>query len=143
MFRNSQFQILISFVWAGMVIAISFLEAPVKFTTPSLSREVALDVGQTVFSALNQVEWVLAALLSGLVLFWAQPKWVVYLYTGVILCLFIQSFWLLPELKLRAAMIISGIEPAPSYHHLSYGVIEILKLSILLTLGFKKFNQHL
>lgn len=43
--------VVVCLVWAGMVIGISFLEAPVKFMAPSLTRPVGLDVGRT-FSVL-------------------------------------------------------------------------------------------
>ena len=32
-------------IWFGIVIGISVIEAPAKFSAPSLTREVALDVG--------------------------------------------------------------------------------------------------
>lgn len=48
-------------VWSGFVLAISFMEAPVKFRAPFLPRLFAIDVGRTVFPALNVVESVLCA----------------------------------------------------------------------------------
>ena len=44
----------VAFVWFGMTAGISLLEAPVKFTAPSLTREVALDVGRVVFAMVEQ-----------------------------------------------------------------------------------------
>jgi hypothetical protein len=46
----------LSILWAGMVLAISFLEAWVKFKAPFLRKHVAVDVGRHVFCALNTVE---------------------------------------------------------------------------------------
>ena len=43
-------------LWLGFVLAISFMEAPLKFRAPGVSRSQALAVGQVVFRALNLVE---------------------------------------------------------------------------------------
>ncbi|KAF9193196.1 hypothetical protein BGZ49_003312 [Haplosporangium sp. Z 27] len=46
--------------WVGATLAISYLEAPVKFLAPSPERRSLIDVGRHVFSALNKVEVFLA-----------------------------------------------------------------------------------
>lgn len=48
-------------LWLGFVLAISFMEAWVKFRAPFVARHLALDVGRTVFAALNAVELSLCA----------------------------------------------------------------------------------
>ncbi len=53
----------VMFVWLGMVIAISFIEAPLKFRAPAVSLQVGLGIGRLVFRALNTVETVLAVIL--------------------------------------------------------------------------------
>jgi hypothetical protein len=50
-----------TFVWLGMVLAISFLEAPLKFRAPGVTIRVGLSIGRLVFRALNVVEAALAA----------------------------------------------------------------------------------
>ena len=52
------------FTWLGMVAAISFIEAPLKFRAPGVSLQIGLGIGRLVFRALNTVE----ALLAGVVL---------------------------------------------------------------------------
>ncbi|KAG0200022.1 hypothetical protein BGX28_006804 [Mortierella sp. GBA30] len=47
--------------WLGANLAISFLEAPIKFLAPTPTRRGLIDVGRHVFSALNKVEVVFAA----------------------------------------------------------------------------------
>ncbi|MCX6480237.1 MAG: hypothetical protein NTY24_07515 [Mycobacterium sp.] len=49
------------FIWLGMVLAISFLEAPLKFRAPGVTMQVGLGIGRLVFRALNICEVVLAA----------------------------------------------------------------------------------
>jgi len=51
----------VSLVWFGMVMAISFLEAPLKFRAPGVSLPIGLGIGRIVFRALNTVEVVFAA----------------------------------------------------------------------------------
>lgn len=52
-----------SFFWLGMIAAISFLEAPLKFRAPGVSIQIGLGIGRMVFRALNSVEMVLAVVI--------------------------------------------------------------------------------
>ena len=127
----------LSFVWAGLVLGISFLEAPVKFTAPSLTRAVGLDVGRHVFAALNKVEIGLGVLALGL-LFLAGPdpriRWGL---GGVLLILVLQTGWLLPVLSQQAETIIQGGKgPAANYAHLAYVFLEVAKVAGLLVVGW-------
>ncbi len=133
----------VCFIWFGMTAGISLLATPVRFTAPSITRPVALDVGQVVFAALNKAE--LIALVTLLIVvrlsgkareLWAQCSLLV-------LILLAQSIWLLPQLAARSQQIVAGIEPPPSMLHASYSVLELIKLLMLLYLGFRslKMNQ--
>src|SRR5699024_12129318 len=51
------------FTWLGAVLAISFLEAPLKFRAPDVTIRIGLGIGRLVFRALNTVEVVLAGVL--------------------------------------------------------------------------------
>jgi len=57
---NSKIDAAICLVWSSFVMAISFMEAWVKFKAPFLRRHIALDVGRHVFAALNAAELGLA-----------------------------------------------------------------------------------
>lgn len=128
----------LAFLWAGLVLGIAFLEAPVKFTAPSLTREVGLDVGRHVFAAMNRVEWVLAAL--GLGLAWAaRPRrglWAVLAVAAAALLL--ETAWLLPALNARAGVIIAGGTLASSGVplHLVFGAVAGAKVLALLVAGW-------
>lgn len=130
----------ICFTWFGLTAGISLLEAPVKFTAPSITREIALDVGRVVFAALNKVE--LVALIVTLILvrasgflrqLWAPTA-------ALALVVIVQSAWLLPELSNRSRQIVSGIEPGDSPAHLLYGLFELTKLALLLLVGFRSWR---
>jgi hypothetical protein len=46
-------QIAVPFVWLGVVLAISFLETPLKFRAPGITVPLGLGVGRLVFRALR------------------------------------------------------------------------------------------
>jgi hypothetical protein len=50
-----------TFLWLGMVLAISFIEAPLKFRAPGVTLQIGLGIGRLVFRALNACELALAA----------------------------------------------------------------------------------
>src|SRR5690554_2005912 len=52
------------FLWIGLVGAISFMEAWLKFRAPGVTLPLGLGIGSLVFGALNKVEWVLAILMA-------------------------------------------------------------------------------
>ena len=51
-------------MWLGMVLAISFLEAPLKFRAEGLELRVGLAIGRIVFRALNVAEVVWAVVIA-------------------------------------------------------------------------------
>ncbi len=64
---KSPIVVVCTFLWIGFVVAISFLEAPLKFQAPDITLALGLGIGRLVFAALNKVEWVFAlAIVSSL-----------------------------------------------------------------------------
>ncbi len=123
------------FVWAGMVLGISFLETPVKFTAPSVTLPIGLDVGRHVFGVFNKVEIAAALLICGL-LIGMRPQRVVWLPLAfVALVVALQSVWLLPVLDARVGMILARQIPPPAPYHIVYVGLEFLKLTCLLVAG--------
>ena len=51
------------FTWVGMVVAISFLEVPLKFRAPGVTVRIGLGIGRLVFRGLNTAEAILATVL--------------------------------------------------------------------------------
>ncbi len=113
------------------------LATPVRFSARTITREVALDVGQVVFAALNRAEFVALILLLILVRTSGLARHLWAACGALALILIAQSMWLLPELSLRTQQIIAGTEPPPSYAHAAYSILEISKLLLLLYLGFR------
>jgi hypothetical protein len=126
----------ICFTWFGMTAGVSLLATPIRFTAATITRPVALDVGQVVFAALNKAELMALVLLLIVVRASGQARslWAV---CGVLaLILIAQSAWLLPELAIRTQMILAGQEPPQSYVHAIYSTLELSKLGILFVTGF-------
>ena len=59
-------------LWVGFILAISFMEAPLKFRVQSLTLPVTLEIGHLVFHALNGIEIGLALVILAITLL---AKW--------------------------------------------------------------------
>jgi hypothetical protein len=121
-------------LWCGMVLAIAFLEAPLKFKAPGITRELGLGIGKIVFSALNNAELALAVILAVAIFAVASHKTARFVFGVIALILLIQTFWLIPVLMNRADVIISGSTPPDSSIHIFYIVFEAAKATLLLAL---------
>ena len=120
--------IFISLIWVGMILGISFLEAPVKFQAPSVTLQIGLDIGRLVFEVFNKVEITFAlVLLVSVILYRPGAKRVLPFIIAAVVLAF-ESIWLLPVLDERAAAIIAGQTPPPSSHHTIYVVLELIKV---------------
>ena len=126
----------IALIWLGMVLGISFLEAPVKFMAPSVTLEIGLDIGRYVFGVFNKVECVLALVIAILLII-VRRKDLSMVPIGLAwLSLALQTAWLLPVLEARTEVIIQGQTPAPSILHTIYVALEVLKAVALAVYGF-------
>ncbi len=128
-------------IWVGMVIGISFLEAPLKFRAPNMTLSLGLGVGQIVFSALNKVEIVFSGILAFYLMlqYKGLGYWIIFSLSIIILLITIQSLWLLPVLNIRVDQILSGGIVEKTHHHFYFIAAEVLKV-VLLIYGF--FNIY-
>jgi hypothetical protein len=125
----------IAFTWLGMVLGISFLEAPLKFRAPGVTLQVGLGIGRLVFAALNRVEVLLAiavwvALLTG-------HRSVASLAAAgvVVLVLIVQLAVVRPVLSRRSDRVLAGEDGPRSHAHLVYVGLEVVKVAGLVGLG--------
>lgn len=125
------------FAWFGMTAGISLLESPARFTADTLSRAAALDLGRIVFSLLNKAELVALVLVLCIVRISGQARRFWGECAMLALILMAQSVWLLPALSARSLQIVAGDDPGPSFVHAAYATLELLKLALLLVLGFR------
>lgn len=125
----------LTFVWVGLVLGLSFLEAPLKFRAPGVTTALGLGIGRLVFRALNAAELLLALLLVALGLLGDRGTtgWVL---TLVLTALLLGQTWLLrARMDPRAVRIVAGDDLPPSRLHLVYIAAETVKLSALIALG--------
>jgi hypothetical protein len=123
------------FIWLGMVLTISFLEAPLNFRARGVTLEIGLGIGRLVFRALNSVEAVLGAVvLSTVAPSTAPGRTVVATATAVVL-LAVQLVVVRPRLTRRSDRLLAG-DPAPrSRAHAAFVAVETLKVLALATAG--------
>ena len=123
------------------------MEAWLKFRAPGVTLPVGLSIGKLIFTALNRMEWVFVFII----MIWIipnirkMPSRFVILSVIILLILLIQTFLFLPELNQRAEMIIAGSKPGESPVHILFGIAEIIKVLMLLYLGFysvKLYNSN-
>jgi hypothetical protein len=116
------------FVWLGMVLAISFLEAPLKFRAPGITLQLGLGIGRLVFRALNTCEAVLAAVIAA-ALFPDLPSVAVgSAFLVAVAALMFQVLVVRPALTRRSNAVLRG-DPGPrSRAHHVYVVLEAVKV---------------
>ncbi len=128
-------------IWLGMVMGISFLEAPLKFRAPNITLPLGLGIGKIVFAALNKFELFFSIILAVWLLLQYQGLGLasIAIFLSLILAVILQTFWLLPILDARADSIISGQVTPPTRHHLYYIFIEVGKLLLLIAAFLKTY----
>lgn len=136
--------IAVPFIWFGTVLAISFMEAPLKFQAPGITIPLGLGIGRLVFFALNKMELVFAAVfLLSLLGNRTVGRTVMTLFVVIVLILGVETLWLLPMLDARAEEVINGTAEPFSRMHLIYIAADAMKLILLFALGIVVTKRHL
>lgn len=128
--------VIVSILWVGLLLGVSFLATPAKFMAPSLTLPIALDVGRHTFAIFNYTELGLLGLLMMSILFVRRSWTLVALVMGVCIIVMVQTLWVLPVLDARVGLILDGGSPPPSSLHIAYIGIDVLKLILLTVLAF-------
>lgn len=111
----------LTFVWLDVVLAISFLEAPLKFRAPNVTTRIGLGIGRLVFRALNDIEVMLAVVIAAFVVAAAA--------------LAIQLTAVRPFLNRRSDKILAGLDAPRSGDHHAYVGLEAIKVIALVAAG--------
>ena len=125
----------VAFTWLGMVLGISFLEAPLKFRAPDVTLRVGLGIGRIVFRALNAVEVALALALAVAVAVNDVPHSVVVPGVVVVGVLVVQLAGIRPVLNRRSDRVLAGEDAPRSHAHLAYVAAEVVKVAALVVAG--------
>ncbi|MFZ1161653.1 hypothetical protein [Mycobacterium sp.] len=119
------------FVWLGMVLAISFLEAPLKFRAPNVTLQIGLSIGRLVFRALNTVEVLIAVvILVAAIASPAQARVNAALAVAAAV-LALQVVAVRPLLTRRSDQVLAGMDAPRSRGHYVYIGLEVIKVLAL------------
>ncbi len=129
--------------WIGLVIGLSFVEAPLKFQAPGMTTKLGLGIGKLVFGYSNKIQlFLMAILLSSLIYNFSHSIKSAKLYILLlVISVSVQSIYLLPILDLRVDRILRGDPVSSSHHHLYFIGLEILKTGALIFLFINLYRQ--
>nr|WP_203625200.1 hypothetical protein [Streptomyces sp. SID9913] len=118
-----------------MVLAISFLEAPLKFRAPGVTIPLGLGIGRIVFRALNIAEAALGVLVVVAVATGGPDAGVIVPTALAVAVLAVQLGVVRPRLNRRSDRVLAGEQVPRSSAHLYYVALEVIKTVVLLVLG--------
>ncbi|KHO21622.1 hypothetical protein [Mycolicibacterium setense] len=129
----------VTFCWLGMVLAISFIEAPLKFRAPGVTLQIGLGIGRMVFRALNAVEAAFAVVVIVTLAVHRPSGAVIATFAIAIVALAIQLIAVRPKLTQRSNAVLAAAPGAEaegrSHAHYIYVAFELIKVVSLLTGG--------
>jgi hypothetical protein len=118
-----------------MVLAISFIETPLKFRAPGVTLQIGLGIGRLVFRALNTCEAVLAVVVFACFAAQRPALWIANVAAVAVLMLVAQVVLVRPRLSRRSDAVLAGEEGPRSRAHWAYVGLEIVKVVALLITG--------
>ncbi|HEU0191655.1 MAG TPA: hypothetical protein VFR17_10380 [Mycobacterium sp.] len=124
-----------TFLWLGMILGISFLEAPLKFSAPNVTLQIGLGIGRLVFRALNSAELVLAVVIVAAGLARPPQPSVVVAFVVAFAALAVQLLAVRPRLNRRADRVLAGADAPRSRGHYIYVGFEVVKVIALVAAG--------
>src|SRR5215218_5654563 len=133
--RFALYAFVITLVWLSFLVAISFVEAPAKFTALSIPNPItevtpdvqaALKIGHVVMHKLNRIEWICCAFSWVLLLRIrvVRTRGSMVLLGAATALLAFQTWGLYPSLDERVRQIIAGNLPSLTWHHLGFVITE-------------------
>lgn len=133
-------EVAIVFVWLGMVLAISFLEAPLKFRAPNVTLQIGLGIGRLVFRALNTIEVGFALVLLALLVAGPTPVRIALTFAVALAALALQLIVVRPALVRRSDQVLAGLTAPRSRAHYFYVGLEVVKVVALVAAGILLLN---
>lgn len=125
-------------LWFGMVAAISFIEAPLKFQAPGITIPLGLGIGRLVFAVLNLVE---AAILLAytLLCFWPAATRIagarLWTWIALLLVFVFKLTVVRPPLNARTDLVLQGADPGQSPWHYVYIVCDLATMVLLVVVA--------
>lgn len=125
-------------LWFGMIAAISFIEAPLKFQAPGITIPLGLGIGRLVFATLNIVE---AAILMALTLlsFWPVSARIsgarLLVWFGLVFVFAAKVSFVRPPLNARTDEVLAGADPGQSPWHYIYIACDVATMVLVIVLA--------
>lgn len=123
-------------MWLGLIIGISLIEAPLKFTAPGITIPLGLGIGRRVFLAMNIVEVIFAVvLITTLVRLLGRPSrhklWMLSIVISLVLA--VKILVIRPILNIRTDAVLAGNFEGGSTTHYFYIAADAALIILLIT----------
>jgi hypothetical protein len=125
-------------LWFGLVAAISFIEAPLKFQATGITIPLGLGIGRLVFAVLNLVEAAIL-LVYTLLCFWPAATRIagarLWSWMALLLVFVFKLTVVRPPLNARTDLVLQGADPGQSPWHYVYIVCDLATLVLLVVIS--------
>ena len=125
----------LALLYAGVLMGVSFVATPAKFLVEEIPRSDLLLVGRATFDVF---QWVELAFILVLIVGTRCIHRMRMLVAGLALMVVFQQVVIRPILDERLLAMYAGQSVLPAHWHTVYGVLEGLKLGVLLVMGFRR-----
>ncbi|WP_299439165.1 hypothetical protein [uncultured Aquimarina sp.] len=137
--KINNYSYVVTFIWIGFLLAISFMEAPLKFQAESVTTAIGVEIGKIIFRALNTIELIFSVFLVLQIRYiYKLDKRLFFMVLFLLIIVVVQSFCLLPILDRYADIVISGGSSPSNTAHIVYVFFEVIKLFLLFFVGFRQ-----
>ncbi len=119
----------------GAIIAISFLEAPLKFLAPGVTIPIGLGIGRLVFTALNVLAGVVLIVLTVVNVRARAGQATLSILGSIWFVYLIEVAVIRPVLNQRSDLVIAGLAAAgTNWAHYAYIVADVTLVGLLIVL---------
>lgn len=117
----------------GAIIAISFLEAPLKFLAPGVTIPIGLGIGRLVFTALNVLAGVVLIVLTVVNVRARAGRATLGVLGAIWLVYLVEVAVIRPVLNQRSDLVIAGLAAAgTNWAHYAYIVADVTLVGLLI-----------
>ncbi|HEV2438855.1 MAG TPA: DUF4149 domain-containing protein [bacterium] len=90
-------------LWVGGMAALDFIDAPLRFATPALTRNQAVALGQAVFARFNRIEVACGVVALAAAVAARSARWTIVVTALMLALVLAQTLYLTPEITRLAA----------------------------------------
>lgn len=119
--------------WMGVLVALAFIETPLKFHAPGITVPLALGIGRLVLTAAEIASVVLLIALT--VVTFAKPRLgrgLVIVVGALWVTLAVQMAVIRPMLNARTDIVLGGGDPGESSLHVIYVVTDVILVALMI-----------